>query len=409
MQEDSPNVQAKNIDRWIKNACEKHIPKNKLTRPSQNQWWGIHLDRIKSKVRKCLKRYRVEKNDIRKAELHEQYKWRLKEYRTAIKQSKTRNWDKFLGEAMADTPWNLPYRICAGKFRRPQVLATVKRPDGTITEDWEETAEILLENLLPGDEPERDTMEDQELRRLSQSKRQEPMSGEVYQITEAELAEIIDDCKKGKAPGPDRIQVDFYQATKEEVIPYLTKCINNCIRKGVFPNIHKDALVAVLYKGGGKDPMSPASYRPIGLLNSAGKIIEKVIAKQLSKHLEDGNLEPNQYGFRKKKSTEKAVRKVIKYIRNSKSKYVAGIFIDISGAFNNLWWPLVVLEMERMKVPKYLQKILQDYCHKTFAHMQDGKNCKRKNITKGRPQGSILGPILWNLILDSLLKMLYKY
>jgi len=94
------------------------------------------------------------------------------------------------------------------------------------------------------------------------------------------------------------------------------------------------------------------------LLNKINKIFEKIVAKEkiIKKRndLDNCNL---QYGFRPGKSIEDAFNKLCKSIYTLKEgncKYVIAIFFDIMGAFDNLWWPSLLVELKKLNIRKKL-------------------------------------------------------
>ena len=81
-----------------------------------------------------------------------------------------------------------------------------------------------------------------------------------------------------------------------------------------------------------------ASYRPICLLPVLGKILEGLILTRIQGKVE-ATLSDSQFGFRKGRSTMDAIIRVLELQKKNVTNYVMSIFLGISGAFNNLWWP----------------------------------------------------------------------
>ena len=81
--------------------------------------------------------------------------------------------------------------------------------------------------------------------------------------------------------------------------------------------------------------------------------------------------------------------------------------LDISGAFDNAWWPFVLYQLRRYNCPQYLQTLIRSYLtdREVVFEMEGAR--RSKTLTKGCPQGSILGPILWNVIFEDLLRQDY--
>ena len=155
--------------------------------------------------------------------------------------------------------------------------------------------------------------------------------------------------------------------------------------------------MVVLSKEEDKDQRLLKSYRPICLLNTLGKIQERLLCKRLREHRNLRGMVQNQFGFREGKSTEDAINYALESIRNSSCKYVIGIFIDIAGAFDNLWWPYLFLCLRRIDCPKHLYLSLLDYCRNRIVRIPDWEDVISKFTSKGCPQGSILGSAFWDV------------
>ena len=110
----------------------------------------------------------------------------------------------------------------------------------------------------------------------------------------------------------------------------------------------KVAEIIPLYKGREEDQV--VNYRPVSLLMTISKILEKIIYNRVFKFLTKYNiLYDSQYGFRSKHSCEDAILELIGRVLQSKNddKYCAGIFLDLSKAFDTLDHHLLLQKMEK--------------------------------------------------------------
>ena len=120
------------------------------------------------------------------------------------------------------------------------------------------------------------------------------------------------------------------------VDPFLHVC-NISFSKGVFPDALKIARIIPLFKSGDKHVFT--NYRPVSLLPQFSKILEKIFNNRLDSFIEKKCiLSECQYGFRNSRSTYMALMDLIENICESidKKKYVMGIFIDLTKAFNTI-------------------------------------------------------------------------
>jgi len=101
----------------------------------------------------------------------------------------------------------------------------------------------------------------------------------------------------------------------------------------------------VLLKKGDKPLKNPSSYRPICLLNTVGKLFERLIKRRMEKHLvENDDLNERQFGFRKGRSTMDAMRKVMDVVEAAGSgphrrrQLCVIVALDVANAFNTAKW-----------------------------------------------------------------------
>ncbi|XP_023218013.1 uncharacterized protein LOC111620327 [Centruroides sculpturatus] len=99
---------------------------------------------------------------------------------------------------------------------------------------------------------------------------------------------------------------------------------------------------------------------------------------------------------------EKAVVDEIQHLLED-HKYVLGVSLDISKAFDSAWWPLVLRRLCQINCPRNIYKLLCDYLKDRRAILCYGQHQVIKPITKGCPQGSVIGPLLWNITFDAFL------
>jgi hypothetical protein len=141
--------------------------------------------------------------------------------------------------------------------------------------------------------------------------------------------------------------------------------------------------------------------RPVCLLPTIGKVYDKILATRLTYHQEvKGRLSDRQFGFRKGRGTIEAIDKAVESLRKAKteSKHAIMVALDIKNAFNSAWYPALVQLLARSGCPGDLGRAIADF-------LQD-RSVTSEGVTvrtsRGCPQGSCLGPILWLLIMEDL-------
>ena len=226
-----------------------------------------------------------------------------------------------------------------------------------------------------------------------------------------ELQQILDKLKPKGAPGADQITNKALKKLTPNCVEYLVDLINASIRLAHLPCIWKHANITMIPK-----PMKvhsqPENFRPISLLNTLSKLCERVIQIRVNRWLSDNNINTNyQSGFSKGKQTNDHLFRFIEstlvgFNRGlSKGLKTAAIFIDIEKAFDNVWHTGLLYKLNKYQVPipNYLGNWLRDYLsNRTFQVKCDGKLSITQTIQAGVPQGSVLGPTLFNIFFNDI-------
>jgi hypothetical protein len=103
-------------------------------------------------------------------------------------------------------------------------------------------------------------------------------------ITQNEVDAALKSLPKKKSPGPDGFSVEFYQTFKEELIPTLLKLIYEIEREGTLPNSFYEASITLILKPD-KDTSKKENYRPVSLMTTDAKILNKIMANLTQQHI----------------------------------------------------------------------------------------------------------------------------
>ena len=233
-------------------------------------------------------------------------------------------------------------------------------------------------------------------------------------ITESETLSIINKLKSKNSSGKDEISNKLLKSIKDEIAKPLTIIINQSLRTGTFPDALKIAKVKPLYKKG--DNFCLNNYRPISLLPTISKIFERVMFIQLYSYLNANNLlSEQQYGFRSQHSTELACIKLVDYITTEidnikKIKSPTAIFLDLSKAFDMLNFNILLNKLQYYGIHGISLSLIRSYLTNRFQYVQfENSESDLLEIKTGIPQGSILGPLFFSIMINDLVYSSNKF
>ncbi|CAK9819177.1 Putative 115 kDa protein in type-1 retrotransposable element R1DM [Anthophora quadrimaculata] len=393
---------SKNLEDAIIKASELSIPK-KTQFARSVPWWTRHLTELRQKSFEARHRYQRTKNEPHRQKQKKEYNKARNKYISAVRTAKAESWRKFVTQEGNSETWGIIYKIQTKNIRADIAYNSI-RTGSTHTTTWEQTMETLLNTLIPNDNIEEEDPWHQSMRERSKVP---PDTENAPPIEEQEITNIIRNLKTNKAPGQDLIENEIIKQAWPIIKQEITGLYNRCLEQGTFPVQWKKASIRILLKGEEKNESDPKSYRPISLLPVLGKFLEKIIHNRLYTLFQNHPLAATrQYGFRKGKSTEDAIMKLRKIVADTTEKYAIAILLDISGAFDHVWWPSILLNLQRRNCPKNIYTLIQSYLSERTAKIQGACNEVEKPVNRGCPQGSILGPQLWNLVFDETIDLI---
>ena len=152
-----------------------------------------------------------------------------------------------------------------------------------------------------------------------------------------EICKLIDELANKTSSGWDCISNKLLKKIKHHLYEPLAVLFNKSLETGIFPDIFKNADVVPLYKCGERNLTT--NYRPISLLPTLSKLLEKVVYNRVYTFLDNTDqLYQSQYGFRSKHSCENAIQELLgRILKSSENKeYTDAIFLDLLKAFDSL-------------------------------------------------------------------------
>ena len=220
------------------------------------------------------------------------------------------------------------------------------------------------------------------------------------EATESEVEKIMKE-NGIKTSAEDPIPSKLMQSSLDILLPVLTKLINKSLSEGSMDGV-KWSVVDPLLKKTGLDIDSKKNYRPVNNLVFFSKLIERIVVKRLEEHMTKNNLqEGSQFAYKKDHNTETMMLgitdEVLRGFDNNMATIV--IFLDLSAAFDTIDIDkLLQILNEEMGIGgtalKWFKSFLTGRTQKVKIHGQYSDSCE---VPCGAPQGSVLGPKLFNI------------
>lgn len=223
-------------------------------------------------------------------------------------------------------------------------------------------------------------------------------------VSTNEIANILKSLDIGKATGIDGISPFILSQTCDEIVKYVEILINQMFTYGTYPSKLKETVVHPIHKK--ESPLNKANYRPVSVTTSLDKVIECAILNQLNEFFKTHDiLDHYQYGFKKERSCEDILAKVISTISNivDNKRTAIVISLDLSKAFDMVDHEILLAKLEHYGIRNKSHDLIKDFLSNRVQYVMINDAISRLGLLiKGIPQGTQKGPLLFSIYVNDM-------
>jgi len=384
------------LETIMREGLERACPEKTVKSKTEITWWTAELEKKRKK-----KFHLLAKAQRTKAEKD----WKIfREAQADLKKSMRKTSRDSFRKRMetVETAHELSRAV---KFLQSDTsiqLSAVKDEHGELTESPKATLDTMLKHHVPETEGQPEDMTN-----LAPSDTQsESCANQI--VTEELMDRAANRFDPYKSPGCDGIYpIMIQKALTTPIRERYCQLFRASLKMGHIPQSWRKAKGIFIPKPGKSTYTDTKSYRMITLTSFQLKWLERLVLWHLDKNPKvQARMHKRQFGFKAGVSTETALHHLVRRIEKAmeNGEYAVGVFLDIQNAFPTVAITSITKALKELGIAGEIQSWINTMLRDRWITVSLKDTTVAKKVTRGCPQGGILSPFLWNIVMNDFLK-----
>ena len=384
-------------------AYEANCPQTKTNSSRKVPWWGPDLETKRGQVRKNW-------NQAKRSGNWDSYRASLTEYNTELRKAKRASWRRHC-EAIESTPECARLKRILSKDTQPAINSLVTET-GEQTTTGIDTLTELFRVHFPGSKTIKESPVAWRLRGPEEAPNRASRANwqaAKKVISPERIRWAINSFEPYKSPGSDGICPAMLQQGSDLLISKLCLILRASLALGHIPKIWRLTKVVFIPKHGRPNYSVAKAFRPISLMSFILKTLEKLLDRHIRDDvMADRPFHQDQHAYRSGRSTESALHQLVSRVENTikNREVLLGAFLDIEGAFDNTSFTAITRATRNIGLDETCCRWIDSMLKSRVIFSDLLGETLAARVAGGCPQGGVLSPLLWNLVMDGLLREL---
>ena len=389
------------ITNTLVDAYESSSPLIVRQETTNTKWWNKKLHTMRKNMNKTFRKAKRNLLNVDYENIMADFKLKRKDYKKAILKAKSKSWQAFC-ESTKDISCTAKLQKLLCKDKSAKLTALIDK-HGNFSETNCHVLDILIDAHFNGALVAPNIGKNTDLR----NEVNVDLINKI--ITQEKIEWAVSKFEKYKTAGPDCVFPGMLQSSLYRVLEHLTLLYRQCLINSYIPKAWKEVNVIFIPKPGKSSYYDPKAYRPISLSSFMLKTLERMIDAFIrDETLQICPLSTKQHGYMPGRSTESALIELTDQIMNAnqKGEFAMAAFLDIAGAFDNTNCSSITESLKKRCADPCITSIIEAILLNRKVKLEFEGETTSRYVTKGCPQGGVLSPILWNIVVDEIIELL---